>query len=70
MKNAIVRYIGQTSPLELTRGRQYELLSIERGWFRVRDDTGETYLYPASLFKTVAEATEQAPSTANENPDD
>ena len=42
-----VRYIGETSPLELTNGKIYKVLSVERGWYRVVDDTGEDYLYPA-----------------------
>lgn len=48
-----VKYIGDTSPLELTHGKQYEVLSIEHGWYRVVDDTGEDYLYPAGNFEDI-----------------
>lgn len=48
-----VRYIGETSPLELTNGKIYKVLSVERGWYRVVDDTGEDYLYPAGNFEII-----------------
>ena len=48
-----VRYIGETSPLELTHGKVYKVLSIERGWYRIIDDTGEDYLYPAGKFEII-----------------
>lgn len=40
---------------DLTLGRIYELLAIEaRGaLYRINDDSGDDYLYPASHFKTV-----------------
>lgn len=48
-----VIYIGKTIPLELTNGKIYETLSIERDWYRIVDDTGEDYLYPPELFKLL-----------------
>nr|DAH46044.1 MAG TPA: hypothetical protein [Caudoviricetes sp.]DAI75341.1 MAG TPA: hypothetical protein [Caudoviricetes sp.]DAM22815.1 MAG TPA: hypothetical protein [Caudoviricetes sp.]DAQ62361.1 MAG TPA: hypothetical protein [Caudoviricetes sp.]DAR89996.1 MAG TPA: hypothetical protein [Caudoviricetes sp.] len=48
-----VRYIGDTSPLELTHGKIYKVLSVERGWYRIVDDTGEDYLYPAGNFEII-----------------
>lgn len=54
MKIDTVRYIGETISLELTNGKIYKVLSIERGWYRVVDDTGEDYLYPAGNFEVVA----------------
>lgn len=50
-----VRYIGETSPLELTNGKIYTVLSDEKGWYRVVDDTGEDYLYPSEAFELVSE---------------
>lgn len=46
-----VRYIGETSPLELTHGKDYDVLAVEHGWYRIVDDTGEDYLYPAGNFE-------------------
>ena len=57
-----IKYIGQTSPLELTHGKVYEVIAIENGWYRIVDDSGSEpgeelpgYLYPADLFE-IAEA--------------
>lgn len=52
-----VRYIGETSPLELTNGKLYKVLSVERSWYRIIDDTGEDYLYPAGNFEVIEETT-------------
>lgn len=48
-----VEYIGETSPLELTQGKEYEVLSVEHGWYRVVDDTGEDYLYQSDRFRII-----------------
>lgn len=45
-----VIYIGKTSPFELTNGKSYEVISIEHGWYRIVDDSGEDYLYPPQYF--------------------
>lgn len=48
-----VRYIGATSPLELTNGKVYDVLSVKHGMYRVIDDTGEEYYYPADVFEVL-----------------
>ena len=48
-----VGYPGETSFLELTNGDIYEVISVERGWYRVVDDSGEDYLYPPDEFEVV-----------------
>lgn len=53
MKIDNVRYIGDTVSLELTHGKIYKVLSIERGWYRIVDDTGEDYLYPPGNFEVL-----------------
>jgi len=49
-----VKFIGETSPLGLTNGKEYEVLSVERDWFRIVDESGEDYLYAPELFEKVA----------------
>lgn len=39
----------------LTHGKIYEVLSIEKDWYRVIDDTGEDYLYPPEDFVIIEE---------------
>lgn len=46
-----VKYMGKSDFLVLTSGRDYEVLSVENGWYRIVDDSGEDYLYPAELFE-------------------
>lgn len=48
-----IRYMGETSFLELTHDKIYDLLSIEKGWFRVVDDSDDDYLYPPELFEII-----------------
>ncbi len=49
-----VKYIGAISdPLELISGKEYECLGKEDNAYRVIDETGEDYLYPASKFEII-----------------
>ena len=50
-----VRWKGKTEALMLTHGKIYEVISIERGWYRIIDDSGEDYLYPPELFELAEE---------------
>ena len=53
--NMRVRYKGKTEFLVLTHNRVYTVLSIEKGWYRVVDDSGEDYLYSPERFEVVEE---------------
>ena len=46
----IVKYIGISDSLMLLNGKKYKVINVERGWFRIIDETGEDYLYPPDLF--------------------
>ena len=48
-----VKYNGKTKTPELTNGQTYEVLSIEKGWYRIVDDSGEDYLFPPECFEIV-----------------
>lgn len=50
-----VKYIKDTVSFCLTKGKQYEVLSVEKEWFRVVDDSGEDYLYPHEHFEVIEE---------------
>ena len=43
----------KTEFLVLTNGKVYDVISIEKGWYRIKDDSGEDYLYPPDEFETV-----------------
>lgn len=49
-----IKYIGSKSdPMELIQGKIYECLSVEKGWYRIVDESGEDYLYPPEEFEVV-----------------
>lgn len=51
-----VRYLGETDFLVLTNGKIYTVLSIEKDWYRIIDDSGEDYLYSPELFEIVGDS--------------
>ena len=50
-----VKFIGKTIPFALTNGRIYEVMKIEKKWYRIVDDSDEDYLYPPESFEIVKE---------------
>lgn len=48
-----IKYIGETDFLVLTHNIIYDVISIEKEWYRIIDDSGEDYLYPTELFEIV-----------------
>ena len=47
------RAVFTTSFLELTCGKVYDVISMEKGWCRIVDGSGEDYLYPPNDFVVV-----------------
>lgn len=47
-----VKYIGKHLPVALDRDKEYEVLSIERGWFRIMTKIGD-YLFPPEVFEII-----------------
>lgn len=50
-----VKFIGKTEFLVLTNGKIYDVLSVEKGFYRIVDDSGEDYLYPPKYFEVIEE---------------
>lgn len=50
-----VKYLGKTEFLVLTNEKVYDVMSVEKGWYRIVDDSGEDYLYPPKYFEIVEE---------------
>lgn len=46
------KYKGETD-VSLTNGKTYEVISIEGGWYRIEDDTGEDYLFSPEEFEVT-----------------
>ena len=47
-----VKYIGKTD-VSLTHGKEYDVLGIEHGWYRIVDDTDDDYLFSPDEFKLI-----------------
>lgn len=47
-------YIFWTT-MDFELGKEYEVLSEEKGKYRIVDESGEDYLYPADMFEIVEE---------------
>lgn len=48
-----VKYIGESVSFMLTHNKIYDVLSVEKGWYRIKDDTDEDYLYPPDKFEVI-----------------
>jgi len=38
---------------DLTIGKIYNVIAVENGFYRIIDDSGEDYLYPAGMFEII-----------------
>jgi len=61
-----VRYIGETDPVCLINGKEYEVVGIEEGLYRVIDEEGADpddeipgYLYDPESFEIVSGSIEE-----------
>ena len=52
-KEMKIKWLGKTDFLVLTNNKIYDVISIERGWYRIIDDSGEDYLYHPDMFEIV-----------------
>ena len=48
-----IKFLGETSFLVLTNNKIYDVISIEKDWYRIIDESGDDYLYPPQLFEVV-----------------
>lgn len=48
-----VEFIGTPNERVFTPGKAYEVISIERGWYRIMTELEEDYLFPPESFKIV-----------------
>ena len=51
-----VRYIGkQYIGTAFSEGKIYDVISVEKGWYRIMTELDEDYLFPPELFEIVEE---------------
>ena len=68
MRKLKVKYIGKREKdvpnsykifMDVLPGKVYDVLSIEGGWYRLIDESGEDYLYPPENFVEVVEEAQE-----------
>lgn len=47
-----VKYIARDTPA-IEKSKAYEVLSIEKGWYRIMTELDESYLFPPEVFEVV-----------------
>ncbi len=50
-----VKYISDHKTLALTKGKVYEVMSVEKKWYRIMTELDEDYLFPPEAFEIVEE---------------
>jgi len=50
-----VKYVGKIDTLAFEKNKIYEVISVEKGWYRIYTELDEDYLFPPYLFETVEE---------------
>lgn len=54
-----VKYIGKARTIALKKGKVYDVLSVEKGWFRIMTELNEDYLFPPEQFEIVEDDNEK-----------
>ena len=49
-----VRYIGNDT-MAFDKDNTYDVMSIEKGWYRIMTELDEDYLFPPKVFEVVEE---------------
>jgi hypothetical protein len=50
-----VRFIANSDTLALIKNKVYDVISIERGWYRIYCELHDDYLFPPEAFEIVDE---------------
>lgn len=50
-----IRYIGEVDYIAIDRNKIYDVISIEKGWYRIMTELEEDYLFPPEAFEIVEE---------------
>lgn len=49
-----VKYIGDDT-VAIDKDKAYDVMSIEKGWYRIMTELDEDYLFPPEVFEIVEE---------------
>ncbi len=46
-------WIAPDNDMDLIPGKTYDVMAVEKGFYRIVDESGEDYLYPPQYFEVV-----------------
>ena len=51
------KWICESRPLSVTKGKVYDVVSIDKGWYRIKTDPpiADEALYPPECFEAITE---------------
>ena len=47
-----IKYLGESN-VSLTKGKIYDVVAVEGGWYRIVDDTDDDYLFSPDEFEVI-----------------
>ena len=47
-----VKYIGEDL-VAMRRGKIYDVISVEKGWYRIMTEIHDDYLFPPEVFEVI-----------------
>lgn len=50
-----VKYLGKVDTVALEKDKIYDVMSIEKGWYRIMTELDEDYLFPPEQFEIIEE---------------
>ena len=48
-----IKYLGKVNTPALEKDKVYDVMSVEKGWFRVMTELDEDYLFPPEQFEVI-----------------
>ena len=48
-----VKYLGKVNTLALEKDKIYDVISIEKGWYRIMTELEDDYLFPPEHFEII-----------------
>lgn len=50
-----VKYLGKVKTIALIKDKIYDVISVEKGWYRIMTELDEDYLVPPDQFEIIEE---------------
>ena len=48
-----VKFLGKFDTVALEKDKIYDVISVEKGWFRIMTELDEDYLFPPKHFEVI-----------------